>query len=104
MKFSEEARAFLATLDPRTLSVSDGGDGRPVWVAVDAEAQRVYRVYANGVAEGFGDGRLMIYAAGPDGPHEIEILTIGQDQMICQGKGAAQRITYSRLSEPVIRN
>lgn len=101
MKFSEEARAFLATLDPRTLLVSDGSDGRPVWVAVDAHAQRVYRIYANGVAEGFGDGRLMIYAASPDGPHEIEMLTIGQDLMICRGKGAAQRITFSRLSKSV---
>lgn len=99
MNFSEEARAFLATLDPRTLLVSDGSDGRPVWVAVDAEAQRVYRIYANGVAEGFGDGKLMIYAASPDGPQEIEILTIGQDQMVCQGKGAARRITCSRLSQ-----
>lgn len=99
MGLSEDARAFLEGLDPGMLSVGDGRDGRPVWVAVDAQARRVYRVFANGVAEGFGDGTLMVYTTGPDGPQEIEILTIGQDQMICQGKGAARRITCSRLSQ-----
>lgn len=99
MELSEDARAFVAGLDPEMLSVGDGSDGRPVWIAVDAQARRVYRVFANGVAEGFGDGVLMIYAAGPSGPHEMEMVTMGQDLMICQGEGAARCITHSRLSK-----
>ncbi|MGJ2284795.1 hypothetical protein ACR8FC_22490, partial [Salmonella enterica subsp. enterica serovar Paratyphi A] len=47
-------------LDPESLKVGDGSDGLPVWIGVDAEAQRVYKVYASGLARGFGDGRMVI--------------------------------------------
>lgn len=60
MELSERARQFLDALDPESLQVGDGSDGRPVWVGVDAEAGRVYKVYATGLATGFGDGRMAI--------------------------------------------
>ncbi len=58
MELSERAQAFMASLDPDALEVGDGADGGPVWVGIDAEAGRVYKVYASGLATGFGDGRL----------------------------------------------
>ena len=60
METSERAKAFLASLDDEALQVGDGTDGKPVWIGVDAEAGRVYKVYANGLAQGFGDGTLLI--------------------------------------------
>lgn len=60
MKSSEQAQLFLATLDQKALEVGDGTDGKPVWIGVDAEAGRVYKVYANGLAQGFGDGKMLI--------------------------------------------
>ena len=58
MELSERAQVFMASLDQDALQVGDGADGRPVWVGIDAEAGRVYKVYASGLATGFGDGRL----------------------------------------------
>lgn len=60
MQQSEEAERFLAGLNQDDLKVGDGADGLPVWIGIDAEAQKVYKVYANGLAQGFGDGRLVI--------------------------------------------
>ena len=60
MEQSQKAQEFLANLDPESLKVGDGSDGLPVWIGVDAEAQRVYKVYASGLAQGFGDGRMVI--------------------------------------------
>lgn len=60
MEQSEKAKQFLASLDPQTLKVGDGSDGLPVWIGIDAEAQKVYKVYASGLAQGFGDGRMII--------------------------------------------
>lgn len=60
MEQSQMAQEFLANLDPESLKVGDGSDGLPVWIGVDAEAQRVYKVYASGLAQGFGDGRMVI--------------------------------------------
>jgi hypothetical protein len=60
MEQSQKAQEFLANLDPESLKVGDGADGLPVWIGVDAEAQRVYKVYASGLAQGFGDGRMVI--------------------------------------------
>lgn len=60
MEQSEEAKKFLAGLDPESLKVGDGSDGLPVWIGIDAEAQKVYKVYASGLAQGFGDGRMII--------------------------------------------
>lgn len=58
METSERAKAFLASLDEDALQVGDGSDGKPVWIGVDGEAGRVYKIYATGLAQGFGDGRL----------------------------------------------
>ncbi|WPG35337.1 hypothetical protein [Variovorax sp. EBFNA2] len=60
MEQSARAQEFLRSLDPEGLKVGDGGDHLPVWIGVDAEAGRVYKVYASGLATGFGDGRLEI--------------------------------------------
>lgn len=60
MTQSDKARKFLANLDPAALQVGDGSDGLPVWIGIDAEAQKVYKVYASGLAQGFGDGQLTI--------------------------------------------
>jgi hypothetical protein len=60
METSEKAKAFLMSLDDQELQVGDGTDGKPVWIGVDAEAGRVYKVYANGLAQGFGDGTLLV--------------------------------------------
>lgn len=60
METSERAKAFLASLDEEALQVGDGTDGKPVWIGVDAEAGRVYKVYASGLAQGFGDGVMLI--------------------------------------------
>lgn len=58
MELSARGQAFMDSLDPDSLKVSDGKDGLPVWVGIDAEAGRVYKVYASGLATGFGDVRL----------------------------------------------
>lgn len=60
METSERAKAFLASLDDEALQVGGGSDGKPVWIGVDAEAGRVYKVYANGLAQGFGDGKMTV--------------------------------------------
>ena len=60
METSERAKAFLASLDDEALQVGDGTDGKPVWIGLDVDAGRVYKVYANGLAQGFGDGTLLI--------------------------------------------
>ena len=61
MEQSEKARAFLAGLDQTQLTVGNGSDGLPVWIGVDAEAGRVYRIYASGLATGFDNGTLNIF-------------------------------------------
>lgn len=60
MEQSEKAKQFLAGLDPQSLKVGDGSDGLPVWIGINAEAQKVYKVYASGLAQGFGDGHMVI--------------------------------------------
>lgn len=60
MERSEQAQAFLESLDQDDLKVSDGSDGLPVWIGIDPEAGKVYKVYASGLAQGFGDGQMMI--------------------------------------------
>lgn len=100
MELSEDARAFVAGLDPEMLSVGDGSDGLPVWIAVDAQARRVYRVFANGVAEGFGDGVLQIYASRMGGVRVLEQLTMGSNMMLTEGAGEGRVITCCELSVP----
>lgn len=60
MERSEQAQAFLESLDRDDLKVGDGSDGLPVWIGIDPEAGKVYKIYASGLAQGFGDGQLMI--------------------------------------------
>lgn len=60
METSERAKAFLASLDEEALQVGDGTDGKPVWIGLDVDAGRVYKVYASGLAQGFGDGKMLI--------------------------------------------
>lgn len=52
LRAGERAQQFLALLDKDALQVGDGTDGRPVWIGVDAEAGRVFKVYASGLAQG----------------------------------------------------
>lgn len=68
MEKSDGARAFLASLDETQLEVGDGSDGLPVWIGIDAEAGRVYKVFADGSALGFGDGMLEVRNGLHEGP------------------------------------
>ncbi|MFC7460781.1 hypothetical protein [Hydrogenophaga defluvii] len=76
METSERAQAFLASLDEEALQVGDGSDGMPVWIGVEAEAGRVYKFYASGLAQGFGDGKMLIRCG------------LRIDGQWCVGKGA----------------
>jgi len=60
MEHSARAQDFLRSLNPEGLKVGDGSDHLPVWIGIDAEAEKVYKVYASGLATGFGDGQLSI--------------------------------------------
>ena len=55
-----QAERFLSSLDIEALKVGDGSDGLPVWIGIDADARKVYKIYASGLAQGFGDGNLTI--------------------------------------------
>lgn len=86
MKTSERAKSFLASLDADAVQVGDGTDGRPVWIGVDAEAGRVYKVYASGLAQGFGDGVMLIrcglQAVGQWNVGEGTQITAGRDVVL----------------------
>ena len=55
-----QAERFLSSLDIEALKVGDGSDGLPVWIGIDAASRKVYKIYASGLAQGFGDGHLKI--------------------------------------------
>jgi len=97
----EGSEILINSIDPRTLSVGDGADGRPIWVAVDAVTQRVYRVYANGIATGFGDGVLTIAAATKSGTRQFEQNTSGMNMAVTEEEGASKCITLYELSGKV---
>ncbi len=86
MEQSEKAKQFLASLDPQALKVGDGSDGLPVWIGIDAEAGKVYKVYASGQATGFGDGCMQI-RSGVDKADQrfVGQLTIGKHVMLLTG-------------------
>jgi len=94
MEQSEKAKQFLDVLDSSQLQVGDGSDHLPIWIGVDAQAGRVYKVYATGLAQGFGDGCLSIISGlrvgCDDGRQKIEQTTRGRvmtlrtkDKMYC---------------------
>lgn len=92
MEQSDEAKRFLANLDPEALKVGDGSDGLPVWIGIDAEAQKVYKVYASGLAVGFGDGLLINrVGVGLRAGAAVEQSTIGSHVMLDIGQGAIGR-------------
>jgi len=86
MDLSERAQEFLRSLDPEGLKVGNGGDHLPVWIGIDAEAGKVYKVYASGLATGFGDGAMQI-RSGVDkaGQRFVEQLTTGRHVMLLTG-------------------
>lgn len=88
MTQSDKARDFLANLDPSALQVGNGSDGLPVWIGIDAEAQRVYKVYANGLAQGFGDGRMIIINGLLPAYQQLQV-TSGRHLMLVGESGAA---------------
>lgn len=85
--------AWLKSLDPNSLRVGDGSDGLPLWIAVDPIGQKVYKVYASGLAEGFGDGRLLIFNGLKAGPGwrtaKAEQLTHGRHISLMGEEGGA---------------
>lgn len=104
MEQSEKAKEFLAALDPESLKVGDGSDGLPVWIGIDAEAQKVYKVYASGLAQGFGDGRMLIvnglqFAGWRVG--QGEQISAGQDLVLSGEHGVT---AYVASPDPVLRS
>lgn len=100
MEQSAKAAQFLASLDPESLKVGDGSDGLPVWVGVDAESQRVYRVYANGLAIGFGDGDLIsMIGVGPNAGRTSEVNTSGKYIIHAFGIGVDRKMHFLELKE-----
>lgn len=83
MEQSVRAQEFLRSLDPEGLKVGDGSDRLPVWIGIDAEAGKVYKVYASGLATGFGDG-VMQTRSGVETPQPrcVEQLTTGSHVML----------------------
>lgn len=55
MDFSDEERAFLDALGLSAESVGDGTDAKPMWIAVDVQRRRVYKVFGIGRCEGFAE-------------------------------------------------
>lgn len=93
MDASRRAQAFLQSLDPEELKVGDGTNGLPVWVGVDAEAQKVYKVFANGLATGFGDGVMSnLLGVGVRAGQLVEQDTIGLHVMLSTGKGMCRQM------------
>lgn len=93
MDASERARAFLETLNPEDLKVGDGTNGLPVWIGVDAEAQKVYRIYANGLTTGFGDGVMThLLGVGACAGQFVEQSTIGRHVVLDMGEGVNRRM------------
>lgn len=104
MEQSEKAKEFLAALDPEALQVGDGSDGRPVWIGIDAEAQKVYKVYASGLAQGFGDGRLLIVNGLQFSGWRVghgEQISSGRDLMLSGEHGVT---AYVATPDPVLRS
>ena len=104
MEQSQKARQFLAGLDPEGLKAGNGSDGLPVWIGIDAEAQKVYKVYASGLAQGFGDGRMVIvnglqFAGWRVGSGEQ--LSAGRNLML---SGEAGAVMYEADPVPTIKN
>lgn len=93
MELSAAGREFIDALDPTELHVGNGDDGLPVWVGVDPENGKVYKIYANGLATGFGDGRMLIangmsLPGGVACPTPMEQSTHGRDVMLAAGRKA----------------
>ena len=90
----EQSKHFLESLTPQMLKVGDGGDNLPVWIGVDPDAQKVYRVYACGLVEGFGDGRLISrLGVGQYANQPSEVCTQGPHISIDIGVGVDRRLT-----------
>ena len=100
MEQSEKAKEFLAALDPEALQVGDGSDSRPVWVGIDAEAQKVYRVYASGLAMGFGDGDLVSrIGVGPNAGRVSDVNTMGRHLIHAFGEGMDRKMHFLEMKE-----
>jgi len=83
MEQSARAKEFLRTLDPEGLKVGDGSNQLPVWIGIDAEAGKVYKVYACGLATGFGDGLMQLRSGAEQAqPKFVEQLTAGRHIML----------------------
>lgn len=93
MDASARAQAFLQSLDPECLKVGDGTNGLPVWIGVDAQAQKVYKVFANGLATGFGDGVMTNrVGVGMRAGQLVEQNTIGLHVMLSTGEGMGRQM------------
>lgn len=100
MEQAESASKFLTSLDPEALKVGDGSDGLPVWIGIDAEAQRIYKVYASGLAQGFGDGRMVIING-----LQFASWHVGRGEQVCAGRhlmlsGEAGTVMYEADPSP----
>lgn len=95
MEQSEKAKQFLASLDSQALEVGDGSDGLPVWIGIDAEAQKVYKVYACGLVEGFGDGVLISrIGVGSHAGQPADVSTQGKHICVELGEGMSRKLTF----------
>ena len=100
MEASERAQAFLQSLDPEGLKVGDGTSGLPVWIGVDAQAQKVYKVYANGLATGFGDGVMTNrVGVGMRAGQWVEQNTIGLHVLLSTGEGMGRKMELVEVQD-----
>lgn len=92
------AESFMTSLDSRTLEVGDGSDGRPIWIAVDVENRRTYKIYSNGTTSGFGNGFLRILVNGPDGEKYLEQVTADGHVSIAEERNGMPSVTLYKES------
>lgn len=98
MEQSEKAKQFLAGLDPESLKVGDGSDGLPVWIGINAEAQKVYKVFASGLALGFGNGVMVNrMGVGARAGKPVEQSTIDRHVLLKHGDGMGGRMELIEL-------
>lgn len=99
MEQSDKAKRFLAGLDPESLKVGDGSDWLPIWIGIDAEAGRVYRVFATGLVTGFGDGNLVSkVGVGQDAGRVSDVSTMGQHIIHAFGDGMDRKMHFLELA------
>lgn len=110
MEMEQRSKQFVEGLDPEALLVGDGSDHLPVWIGIDAESGKVFKIYATGLAQGFGDGRMtIINGMSPDRWHvkRGEQVSSGKNLMLSQEDGAygsGSMTVYEASPDPIFKN